>query len=301
MAIRLVAIIAVAGLAAGAAQAGVHILHNSPEPHDPMAPPVIGSPDGVPARVGLTVPGASNRAPPPEPRRGQPGKDVVWTPTSVDMVAALLQAARVAPGDHVLDLGSGDGRIPIAAARDFGARARGIEYNPALVSLARQNAERAGVADRVVFVQGDLFDADFGDASVVSMYLLPGLNRRLQSRLLALAPGTRIVSNSFPIGDWPPDRVIRADDGVGYLWVVPAKVAGRWAFEVGDRRFTATIRQNFQMLRLDGGQLRSGRMDGIEVRLQRANGPALSGSVSGDEMVGDGWIATRIPAPAPSR
>lgn len=284
-------------LAAGAAQAGVHILHNSPEPANPMAPPVIAGPDSIPHHVGLTVPG-SRRAKLPAPKPGQPGKDVVWVPTAPAMVRALLQAAQVAPDDHVVDLGSGDGRIPIAAARDFGAEARGIEYDPALVSLARQNAARAGVADRVVFVQGDLFEADFSDATVITMYLLPGLNQRLQDKLLALAPGTRIVSNAFPIGHWPPDRVIRTADGVGYLWVVPANIAGRWAFEVGGRRFAVNIRQHFQTVDMNGhANLRSGRLNGRQVQLQQADGATLHGTVGAGEMAGDGWLATRIPAP----
>lgn len=296
MASRVLAVAALALLTGSGASAGVHIMHSSPERPDPTAAPVIGDGSDIPHRVGLTVTGAAAHTRLPPPRPGQPGKDVVWVPTPATLVQALLRAAHVTAGDRLVDLGSGDGRIPIAAARDFGADARGIEYDPMLVAIARRNAAKAGVADRAVFLQADLFQTDFSDATVVSMYLLPALNKRLAPRLLALDPGTRVVSNSFTIGHWPPDETIRTVDGVGYLWVVPARVAGRWAFEVGDRRFTADLGQRFQFVHVKGSKiLATGRLDGRTIRLQQRDGGTLEGVVSGGEMAGDGWIASRIP------
>jgi SAM-dependent methyltransferase len=165
------------------------------------------------------------------PSRGQPGKDVMWLPTSDELVAQLLGTARVGPNDLVYDLGAGDGKIAIAAARQYGARAVGIEYNPRLAEFARHNVERAGVTDRVSIRQGDLFQIDFSEATVVTLYLLEELNHQLRPTLLAMRPGTRVVSNSFAMGDWEPDRVIRVGTQTGYYWLVPARVAGEWLVE----------------------------------------------------------------------
>lgn len=162
------------------------------------------------------------------PEVGQPGKDVIWVPTPDALVTEMLKTARVGPQDVVVDLGSGDGKIPIAAAREFGARARGIEYNSDMVALSRRRAEEAGVADNVTFVRGDIFKEKFDDATVVTMYLLPRLNERLKPTILSLRPGTRVVSNSFDMGDWRPDATIDAGGSRAFYWVVPARAAGVW-------------------------------------------------------------------------
>jgi len=162
------------------------------------------------------------------PKIGQGGKDVIWVPSPDELVKLMLERAAVTPNDIVYDLGAGDGKIAIAAAKDFGARATGIEYNPDMAGLARRNAQRAGVSDKVTIVQGDIFEHDFSDATVVTLYLLPSLNVKLRPKLLELAPGTRIVSNSFDMGDWEPDDLIGTESSRGYYWVVPAKVQGSW-------------------------------------------------------------------------
>jgi hypothetical protein len=149
------------------------------------------------------------------PKLGQMGKDVMWLPTRDELVTQMLTAAQVSPEDEVVDLGAGDGKIAIAAARQFGARAWGIEYNKDLAALAQRNAEKAGVAGRVRIVQGDIFKEDFSRASVVTLYLLEELNEQLRPTLLGMRPGTRVVSNTFGMGDWEPDQVsgLRAPGG----------------------------------------------------------------------------------------
>ena len=188
------------------------------------------------------------------PQRGQMGKDVMWLPTSDDLVLKMLDAAKVGPQDELVDLGAGDGKIPIAAARQFGARAWGIEYNKDLAALAQRNAQRAGVAERVRIVHGDIFKEDFSKATVVTMYLLEELNAQLRPTILAMKPGTRVLSNTFSMGDWEPDQVIRVTNGTGYFWTVPANVAGLWTLSGLDEKGNATLKldQNFQRL---GGTL----------------------------------------------
>ena len=170
------------------------------------------------------------------PKRGQMGKDVMWLPTSDDLVFKMLDAAQVGPQDELVDLGAGDGKIPIAAATQFGARAWGIEYNKDLAALAQRNAQRAGVAERVRIVHGDIFKEDFSKATVVTMYLLEELNAQLRPTILAMKPGTRVLSNTFSMGDWEPDQVIRVTNGTGYFWTVPAKVAGLWTLSGLDEK-----------------------------------------------------------------
>jgi SAM-dependent methyltransferase len=161
------------------------------------------------------------------PQRGQEGKDVIWQPIEDSMVGRMLELAKVTAADTVYDLGSGDGKIVIAAAKQFGAKGVGVEYDAGLVEHSRCLAAAEGVADRVTFVQGDLFETDFGDATVVTLYLTPQLNLRLMPRLRALKPGTRVVSYSFTIGDWEPDEQIDSfGDGSAYLWIVPTNGAG---------------------------------------------------------------------------
>ena len=191
------------------------------------------------------------------PRSGQPGKDVIWVPTPDALVTQMLRAAKTTAKDLVYDLGAGDGKIAIAAAKEFGARAVGIEYNPELAALARRNAERAGVADRVTIVTGDIFKDDFSHATVVTMYLLPELNLRLRPLLLRMTPGTRVVSHSFHMGEWEADEMLNLDTREAFLWVVPADVAGRWQFKEKEGSWEARvdIEQRFQRI---GGTLTRG-------------------------------------------
>ncbi len=168
-----------------------------------------------------------------EPHIGQPGKDVIWVPTPVGLIDRMLRMAQTTPRDVVIDLGSGDGRTVIAAAKTFGARAMGIEYNADLVALSQHNAERAGVAATATFVKADLFESDFSQATVITMYLLPSINAKLKPKLLGLKPGTRIVSHAFGIADWIPDQVDVVAGRRGMLWIVPARVAGDWKLNIG--------------------------------------------------------------------
>lgn len=163
-----------------------------------------------------------------QPSSGQSGKDVVWVPTNDALVDRMLRMAQVTPNDLVYDLGAGDGKIAIAAARDFGARAVGIEYNPDMVKLAQCLAKAEGVSDKATIVQGDIFETDFSKATVVTLYLLPELNLRLRPTILKMKPGTRVVSHSFLMDDWEPDERSLTEDGQAYFWVVPARVAGNW-------------------------------------------------------------------------
>ena len=236
------------------------------------------------------------------PQRGQMGKDVMWLPTSDDLVLKMLDAAKVGPQDELVDLGAGDGKIPIAAARHFGARAWGIEYNKDLAALAQRNAQRAGVAERVRIVHGDIFKEDFSKATVVTMYLLEELNAQLRPTILAMKPGTRVLSNTFSMGDWEPDQVIRVTNGTGYFWTVPANVAGLWTLSGLDEKGNATLKldQNFQRLggtltlqgktqnllgaRMHGAELHfsfinaDGQLKAVKVLV---NGQVLSGEVTG--------------------
>jgi SAM-dependent methyltransferase len=188
------------------------------------------------------------------PKLGQIGKDVMWLPTRDELVHKLLAAAQVNPQDLVVDLGAGDGKIAIAAALQFGASAWGIEYNKDMAALAQRNAQRAGVADRVRIVQGDIFKEDFSQATVVTLYLLEELNAQLRPTLLAMRPGTRVLSNTFSMGDWEPDQVIQVKGGIGYFWTVPASVRGVWTVMGLDHRGPAqlTLHQHYQRL---GGTL----------------------------------------------
>jgi SAM-dependent methyltransferase len=235
------------------------------------------------------------------PRLRQPGKDVMWLPTPDAMVTRMLQAAKTSSDDLVYDLGAGDGRIPIAAAKEFGARAVGIEYDEALAALARRNAERAGVADRVTIVQGDIFREDFSRASVVTLYLLPDLNQQLRPRILAMKPGTRVVSHLWDMGEWEPDATFRIAQSEAFVWIVPARVAGRWTLEADDGRWqgeldvaqrfqriggTLTIRGNAQPLLgayVQGGNLGFTVVDldgGVRSVRASVDGAALSGSLA---------------------
>src|SRR5918993_2847851 len=166
-----------------------------------------------------------------QPSVGQAGKDVIWVPTPDALVTRMLTAAKVTKDDLVYDLGSGDGKIPIAAAKQFGAKATGIEYNPDMAELARRNAKRQGVDNMVTIITGDIFKEDFSKATVVTMYLLPDLNLKLRPILLKMKPGTRVASHQFHMGDWDPDEKYSIEFRDAYLWYVPANVEGTWTFK----------------------------------------------------------------------
>src|SRR5690625_1873931 len=255
----------------------------------------------------LATAGASGASGTPafKPEVGQAGKDVVWVPTPQSLVDAMLDMAGLTPDDYLFDLGSGDGRTVITAAKR-GARAHGIEYNHDMVVVSKRAADAAGVADQATFEQGDIFESDFSDATVISLFLLPNLNLKLRPTILDMAPGTRVVSNSFDMSDWEPDDKVRVDEADcnaycrGYLWIVPAKVEGSWNLDDGA---TLALNQKFQMLEgslTQGGvsaMLTNARMNGTEIRFD-AGGVTYTGTVDGNRMAGttdegDSWSATR--------
>ena len=260
--------------------------------------------------LSFTVVSAANAraqapAEPYQPRVGQPGKDVVWVPQPEEMVEKMLDLAKVTPDDFVIDLGSGDGRNVIAAARR-GARALGVEFNPDLVEYSKKNAEKAGVGDRAMFVQGDMFEADISKATVMALFLLPDNLKRLRSKFLDLRPGTRIVANTFGIEDWTPDETQAFEDGCTswctiMLYIVPAKVAGAWTLPQG----TLTLTQDVQNVSGTLGQtpIENGKLRGAEITFTAA-GAQYTGQVNGDTIEGtvkgsDGerkWTARRVAA-----
>ena len=240
-----------------------------------------------------------------EPRVGQEGKDVVWVPSPQTSVNKMLEMAKVTPKDYVIDLGSGDGRTVITAAKQ-GAKALGIEYNPDMVELSKRNAAKEGVGDKATFAKADLFESDFSQATVITMFLLPDINLKLRPKILDLKPGTRIVSNTFTMGEWTADETATANgDCQSYctimLWIVPAKVAGTWQLPQGQ----LVLKQTFQMI---SGTIRSGnvstpitngRLRGDEISFS-AGGAQYTGRVNGNVMEGNikggsdsKWRATR--------
>lgn len=263
-----------------------------PEPHppgwpDPLLPPTTES---------------SYR-----PVPGQPGKDVVWVPSAGPMVDVMLDLAGVTDKDVVIDLGSGDGRTVIAAAKR-GARAIGIEFNPDLVALSTLGAQAAGLAGRARFVHGDIFQSDLSGATVITMFLLPELNRKLRPALLALKPGTRLVSNTFAMDEWMPDGTANAGGDcktwcVALMWIVPARVGGKW--RLGND--TLTLTQAFQevsgTLKIATGvfPVEQGRVRGTDIEFS-ANGVRYTGTVNGNHASGqygppdapNPWSATRV-------
>jgi len=217
-----------------------------------------------------------------EPEVGQAGKDVVWVPTSNALVNKMLDMAKVTPTDHVIDLGSGDGRTVIAAAKR-GARAHGIEYNPDMVELSKRAAAKEGVSEKATFAKADLFESDFSQATVITMFLLPDINIKLRPKILSLKPGTRIVSNSFTMGEWTADQTETVSEGctsycTAYLWIVPAKVEGTWKLPQGE----LTLKQTFQTLT---GTLNTG---GGSARISNAkmNGDRIVFTVGGAQYTG---------------
>ena len=242
-----------------------------------------------------------------QPEVGQAGKDVVWVPTPQALVDKMLDMAKATPKDYVIDLGSGDGRTVITAAKR-GINALGIEYNPDMVALSERAAAKEGVADRAKFVKADLYATDFSKASVITMFLLPEINLKLRPKILDLKPGTRIVSNSFTMGEWQHDRSVQATDKEGcvsyctaYLWIVPAKVDGAWKTADGEM----VLKQTFQVVtgKLTAGGKETevkGRLNGDRITLKagdvnysgRVNGDSISGNVKSGSGSSD-WNATR--------
>jgi hypothetical protein len=227
---------------------------------------------------------------------GRAGKDVVWVPTSDTVVRAMLSMAQVTPQDRVLDLGAGDGKIPTAAAKAYGARGVGIEYDPNMAKLAACLVQAEGLADKVRIVEGDIFKEDFGDASVVTLYLLPHLNLCVRHRLLSMAPGTRVVAHQYAMADWKPDESVQIQGRDIRLWIVPARVDGVWdLLDSQGTPFTVTLRQSFETL---AGEVTrdgvpeaplSGTVRGVELRFTFNAGREavkFSGTVRGDAITG---------------
>ena len=225
-----------------------------------------------------------------EPTVGQEGKDVVWVPTSQALVNRMLDMAKLTAKDIHFDLGSGDGRTVITAAKR-GADATGVEYNPDMVALSRRNAQKEGVGEKAKFIQGDIFETDFSKATVITLFLLPELNVKLRPKILDMKPGTRVVSNSFTMGDWEADRTQNASEKEGctsyctaYLWIVPAKVDGTWKLPDGELALKQTY-QNFTGTLNGKTQVAKGVIRGEQVSFT-AGGAQYTAKVSGDTMTG---------------
>jgi SAM-dependent methyltransferase len=235
-----------------------------------------------------------------QPQVGQDGKDVIWVPSPQALVDKMLDMAKVTPKDYVIDLGSGDGRTVITAAKR-GAKALGIEYNPEMVELSKRNAAKEGVSEKASFMKADLFETDFSQAQVITMFLLPSINMKLRPKLLNLKPGTRIVSNTFDMEDWKPDQDATVENCTNWctahLWIVPAKVDGNWKTPQGD----LTIKQSFQNIT---GTLKNGstvtpingQLNGSQITFT-AGSTQYTGNVNGNAIEGAGgsakWTASR--------
>jgi len=266
------------------------------------------------AAAALALPGAAPaQSTEFTPQVGQEGKDVIWVPTPQALVEKMLDMAKLTPKDIHYDLGSGDGRTVIAAAKR-GAQAVGVEYNPDMVVLSERAAAKEGVAGKAKFIQGDIFETDFSHATVVTLYLLPSLNVKLRPTILKMKPGTRVVSHAFNMDDWQPDQTENVEGRTAYLWIVPAPVDGTWRWNGsgnGPKEYEVALRQQFQKVdgtaRLDGkpGQLHDFNLRGdqISFTVLDADGTRrdFSGRVSGNTMRGvvkqaageAKWSATR--------
>ncbi len=242
-----------------------------------------------------------------QPRVGQAGKDVVWVPTPQVLVDKMLEIAEVTPDDYIIDLGSGDGRTVISAAK-LGAKALGVEYNPNMVMLSKKNAAEAGVSDKAEFIEADLFETDLSKATVITMFLLPDINLKLRPKLLALKPGTRIVSNTFTMQEWTADLTVRVDENctswcTALMWIVPADVEGTW--DMGND--TLDLTQEFQIVSgtlTNGGKsfpVENGRLKGNELTFKVdgalyngiVNNTNITGSITSNENILK-WTAERI-------
>ena len=238
-----------------------------------------------------------------QPEVGQEGKDVVWVPTPQELVDKMLDMAKVTPQDFVMDLGSGDGRTVITAAKR-GIRAHGIEYNPDMVELSKRSAAAAGVSDKATFVKADLFETDFSQATVITMFLLPSINVKLRPKILDMKPGTRVVSNTFDMGEWKSDETAQVEGCsnwcTAHLWIVPAKVAGTWKLPQGE----LNLKQTFQMISGTyrngkvSGPITNGKLNGEQISFTvngaRYNGRVNGNAIEGTDGSGGGWKATRV-------
>jgi precorrin-6B methylase 2 len=259
----------------------------------------------------FALPAAAQQAKPYEPQVGQAGKDVIWVPTPDEVVDRMLRMAQVTANDLVYDLGAGNGKIAIAAAK-LGARAVGIEYNPDMAKHAQGNVVAAGVQSRARIMQGDIFATDFSQATVVTMYLLPGLNMKLRPTILAMRPGTRVVSHSFTMEDWEADEISSMDGRRAYFWVVPANVNGGWAIESGAEKHEIVFEQKFQKIEGSIGLghtqagLRAPRLSGFSISFAwvdsngvlrnytgRVTGNRMEGSWKGDNGSEGRWSAAK--------
>ena len=235
-----------------------------------------------------------------QPQVGQAGKDVIWVPTPDDVVERMLTMAQTGPNDIHFDLGAGDGKIAIAAAKKFGARATGVEYNPDMVKHANANAQAAGVAGagkgQATIRHGDIFATDFSSATVITLYLLPALNMKLRPQLLSMRPGTRVVSHSFSMEDWEADEISTLDGRRAYFWLVPANVMGSWNLDAGGQKLDVAFEQTFQKVSgtvslgaIHAG-LRDARLRGANISFayldQNAMRRDFSGRVTGGKMEG---------------
>jgi hypothetical protein len=237
-----------------------------------------------------------------QPEVGQEGKDVVWVPTPQELVDKMLDMAKVTPKDFVIDLGSGDGRTVITAAKR-GIRAHGIEYNPDMVELSKRSAAAEGVGDKATFAKADLFESDFSQATVITMFLLPSINVKLRPKILEMKPGTRIVSNTFDMGDWKADETAHVEGCsnwcTAHLWIVPAKVAGTWKLPQGElqlKQTFQTISGTFKNGKISG-PITNGKLNGDQMSFT-INGARYSGRVNGNIIEGTvdsggNWEATR--------
>jgi SAM-dependent methyltransferase len=263
------------------------------------------------ASVLFALPAAAQK--PYEPQVGQAGKDVIWVPTPDEVVDRMLRMAQVTPNDLVYDLGAGDGKIAIAAAKKFGARSVGIEYDPDMAKHAQGNVEKAGVAGRARVVRGDIFATDFSQATVVTMYLLPTLNMKLRPTILSMRPGTRVVSHSFTMEDWEADEISSMDGRRAYFWLVPANVNGGWTLENGGEKADLSFEQRFQKIegtvalgRSTHGGLRDARLRGFNISFAyvdnngvrrdytgRVIGGRMEGSFRAENGTEGRWTATK--------
>jgi hypothetical protein len=232
-----------------------------------------------------------------KPKVGQEGKDVIWVPTPEGLIDKMLEAAKVNDKDTLFDLGAGDGIIAITASRKYGAKSVGIEYNPEMAQFARRKVAEAGLTDKVKIITGDIFQEDFSSATVITLYLMPHLNLKLRPILLKMKPGTRVVSNTFTMGEWEPDETVFDQHWKGYFWVVPAQIEGAWVMtgmEGGPLRLN--ISQSFQNI---GGTLTRGgqtltllgaKLRGDEVKFQFVTPDrkvhAFSGRLEGRRLTG---------------
>jgi SAM-dependent methyltransferase len=243
------------------------------------------------AVVAMNVAHAQPAQKPFEPTVGQDGKDVIWVPTPQALVDKMLDMAKVTAADNVVDLGSGDGRTVITAAKR-GATARGIEFNPKMVELSTFTAQQEGVAGKATFENADIFKTDFSKADVVTMFLLTSLNAKLRPTILDMKPGTRVVSNTFDMGDWKADEEAVVTEGCSsyckaYFWIVPAKVDGAWTTDKGELTLTQSY-QNFTGTLKNGNvitPITNGKLKGDEITFTAA-GTDYTGKVNGSTIEG---------------